>query len=166
MCRLSNDAQEFEERQQRASNRSLLSVRRTEGHKQDYQLCKSRIGRKEGHFPPGTIQLWSIYNKLKNYLYGQKCSVLTGNNSVIYVLTTAKLYANGLLHDGIWPIHLTGTCTLLSRGICTFISCLKWTFRQNLKLWMVYSFVRYSTQIMYFKQLCIFVFYFFFGYPV
>ena len=36
---------------------------------------------------------WSICDKFKDYLYGQRFAVLTDNNPVTYVLTIAKLDA-------------------------------------------------------------------------
>ena len=38
---------------------------------------------------------WAIFDKYHDYLYGHKCEVLTDNNLLSYVLTTAKLDATG-----------------------------------------------------------------------
>jgi len=38
---------------------------------------------------------WSITEKFHDYLYGHEFSVLTDNNPLTYVLTTAKLDATG-----------------------------------------------------------------------
>ena len=38
---------------------------------------------------------WAISEKFRDYLYGSKFEVLTDNNPLTYVLTTAKLDATG-----------------------------------------------------------------------
>ena len=38
---------------------------------------------------------WSVCHKFHEYLYGNKFQILTGNNPLTYVLTSAKLDATG-----------------------------------------------------------------------
>jgi hypothetical protein len=49
----------------------------------------------EKNYPPHKREFlalkWSICDKFKDYLYGHRFTVLTNNNPVTYVLTTAKL---------------------------------------------------------------------------
>jgi hypothetical protein len=57
------------------------------------------LNKAEKNYPPHKREYlalkWSICDKFKNYLHGQRFTVLTDNNPVSYVLTTAKLDATG-----------------------------------------------------------------------
>jgi hypothetical protein len=57
------------------------------------------LNKAEKNYPPHKREFlalkWSICDKFKDYLYGQRFTVLTDNNPVTYVLTTAKLDATG-----------------------------------------------------------------------
>ena len=57
------------------------------------------LNKAEKNYPPHKREFlalkWSICDKFKDYLYGQRFTVLTDNNLVTYVLTTAKLDATG-----------------------------------------------------------------------
>jgi hypothetical protein len=57
------------------------------------------LNKAEKNYPPHKREYlalkWSICDKFKDYLYRQRFAVLTDNNPVAYVLTTAKLDATG-----------------------------------------------------------------------
>jgi hypothetical protein len=57
------------------------------------------LNKAEKNYPPHKREFlalkFSICDKFKDYLYGQRFTVLTDNNPVTYVLTTAKLDATG-----------------------------------------------------------------------
>ena len=57
------------------------------------------LNKAEKNYPPHKREFlalkWSICDKFKDYLYGHRFTVLTNNNPVTYVLTTAKLDATG-----------------------------------------------------------------------
>ena len=44
---------------------------------------------------------WAVTDKFHDYLYGSKFTVVTDNNSLTYVMTTAKLDATGYR----WPVY-------------------------------------------------------------
>jgi len=58
-----------------------------------------RVSDTEKKYPAHKLEFlalkWAITEKFHDYLYGQKFSVLTDNNPLTYVLTTAKLDATG-----------------------------------------------------------------------
>ena len=53
----------------------------------------------ERHYPAHKLEFlclkWAITDKFHDYLYGNTFNVVTDNNPLTYVLTTAKLYATG-----------------------------------------------------------------------
>ena len=57
------------------------------------------LNKAEKNYPPHKREFLalksSICDKFKDYLYGQRFTVLTDNNPVTYVLTTAKIDATG-----------------------------------------------------------------------
>ena len=57
------------------------------------------IGQSRKNYPPHKREFlalnWSICDKFQDCLYGHRFTVLTDNNSVTYVLTTAKLDDTG-----------------------------------------------------------------------
>jgi hypothetical protein len=57
------------------------------------------LTKSEKHYPPHKLEFlalkWAVCDKFKDYLYGTKFTVLTDNNPMTCVLTTAKLDATG-----------------------------------------------------------------------
>ena len=70
-----------------------------EGMKRVISYASRGLNKAEKNYPPHKREFlalkWSICDKFKDYLYGQRFTVLTDNNPVTYVLTTAKLDATG-----------------------------------------------------------------------
>jgi hypothetical protein len=70
-----------------------------EGMKRVIIYASRGLNKAEKNYPPHNSEFlalqWSICDKFKDYLYGQRFTVLTDNNLVTYVLTTAKLDATG-----------------------------------------------------------------------
>jgi hypothetical protein len=55
------------------------------------------LTKSEKNYPAHKLEFlamkWAICDKFKDYLFGNSCRVLTDNNSLTYVLTTANLDA-------------------------------------------------------------------------
>ena len=70
-----------------------------EGMKRVISYASRGLNKVEKNYPPHKREFlalkWSICDKFKDYLYGQRFTVLTDNKPVTYVLTTAKLDATG-----------------------------------------------------------------------
>lgn len=69
------------------------------GSKRVISYASRGLSKAEKNYPPHKREFlalkWAICDKFKDYLYGQQFTVLTDNNPVTYVLTTAKLDATG-----------------------------------------------------------------------
>ena len=84
-----------------ASGDSLGAVLYQEqnGAKRVISYASRGLNKAEKNYPPHKREFlalkWAICDKFKDYLYGQQFTVLTDNNPVTYVLTTAKLDATG-----------------------------------------------------------------------
>ena len=70
-----------------------------EGTKRVISYASRSLNKAERNYAPHKREFlalkWAICDKFKDYLYGQRFTVLTDNNPVTYVLTTAKLDATG-----------------------------------------------------------------------
>lgn len=57
------------------------------------------LSKSEKNYPVHKLEYlalkWAVCEKFHNFLYGTKFTVLTDNNLLVYVLTTAKLDAAG-----------------------------------------------------------------------
>ena len=57
------------------------------------------LNKSESHYPAHKLEFlslkWAVTEKFQEYLYGKKFTVITDNNPLTYVLTTAKLDATG-----------------------------------------------------------------------
>ena len=72
-----------------------------DGFKKVISYASRGLTKSEKHYPPHKLEFlalkWAVCDKFKDYLhvYGTKFTVLTDNNPMTYVLTTAKLDATG-----------------------------------------------------------------------
>ena len=70
-----------------------------DGAKRVISYASRGLNKAERNYPPHKREFlalkWAVCDKFKDYLYGQYFTVLTDNNPVTYVLTTAKLDATG-----------------------------------------------------------------------
>lgn len=84
-----------------ASGRGLGAIlyQDQEGHKRVISYASRGLSKAERNYPAHKMEFlalkWAITEKFKDYLYGHKFSVLTDNNPLTYVLTTAQLDATG-----------------------------------------------------------------------
>jgi len=84
-----------------ASGLGLGAVLYQEQHGKKRVICYASRGlnKSEKNYPPHKLEFlalkWAVTDKLKDYLYGTNFTVLTDNNPMTYVLTTAKLDATG-----------------------------------------------------------------------
>ena len=69
------------------------------GLKKVISYASRGLNKAERNYPPHKREFlalkWAVCDKFKDYLFGQQFTVLTDNNPVTYVLTTAKLDATG-----------------------------------------------------------------------
>lgn len=65
----------------------------------------------EKNYPVNKLEFlvleWAVTDKYKDYLYGQHFTIITDNNQLTYVLTTAKLDATGHRRDGMLTLRHT-----------------------------------------------------------
>ncbi len=70
-----------------------------DGRKRVIYYASRGLSKTEQHYPAHKLEFlslkWAITEKFYDYLYGQKFTVLTDNNPLTYVLTSAKLDATG-----------------------------------------------------------------------
>jgi hypothetical protein len=70
-----------------------------QGEKRVICYASRGLTKAEENYPPHKLEFlvlkWAVADKFKDYLYGQQFTVLTDNNPLTYVLTTAKLDATG-----------------------------------------------------------------------
>lgn len=70
-----------------------------EGQKRVVSYASRALNKSERHYPAHKLEYlalkWAICDKFYEYLYGRKFTVVTDNNPLTYVLTTAKLDACG-----------------------------------------------------------------------
>ena len=84
-----------------ASGSGLGAVLYQEQHGQKRVISYASRGltKAEKSYPPHKLEFlalkWAVCDKFKDYLYGSNFTVLTDNNPMTYVLTTAKLDATG-----------------------------------------------------------------------
>ena len=73
-----------------------------DGQKRVIAYASRSLSKSERNYPVHKLEFlalkWAITDKFHQYLYGAECQVFTHNNSLAYVLTTAKLDATG--HSG------------------------------------------------------------------
>ena len=84
-----------------ASGTALGSVlyQEQDGVKKVISYASRGLTKSEKRYPPHKLEFlalkWAVCDKYKDYLYGSNFSVLTDNNPMTYVLTSAKLDATG-----------------------------------------------------------------------
>ena len=70
-----------------------------QGFKRIISYASRGLTKSEKRYPPHKLEFlalkWAVSDKFKDYLYGSNFTVLTDNNPMTYVLTTAKLDATG-----------------------------------------------------------------------
>ena len=70
-----------------------------DGQKRVIAYASRSLSKSERNYPVHKLEFlalkWAITDKFHEYLYGSKFQVLTDNNPLTYVLTTAKLDATG-----------------------------------------------------------------------
>jgi hypothetical protein len=70
---------------------SLVLYQEQEGMKRVISYASRGLNKVEKNYPPHKREFlalkWSICDKFKDYLYGQRFAVLTDNNPVTYVLS-------------------------------------------------------------------------------
>jgi hypothetical protein len=70
-----------------------------QGEKRVICYASRGLTKAEKNYPSHKLEFlalkWAVTDKFKDYLYGQQFTVLTDNNPLTYVLTTAKLDATG-----------------------------------------------------------------------
>lgn len=84
-----------------ASSNGLGAVlyQRQNGEKRVIAYASRGLRNSERHYPAHKLEFlalkWAVTDKFHDYLYGNKFDVVTDNNPLTYVLTTAKLDATG-----------------------------------------------------------------------
>ena len=84
-----------------ASGTALGAVlyQKQDGFEKVISYASRGLTKSEKHHPPHKLEFlalkWAVCDKFKDYLYGTQFTVLTDNNPMTYVLTTAKLDATG-----------------------------------------------------------------------
>ena len=84
-----------------ASGTALGAVlcQKQDGFEKVISYASRGLTKPEKHYPPHKLEFlalkWAVCDKFKDYLYGTQFTVLTDNNPMTYVLTTAKLDATG-----------------------------------------------------------------------
>ncbi|MCG8044919.1 MAG: RNase H-like domain-containing protein [Candidatus Thiodiazotropha endolucinida] len=70
-----------------------------DGHKKVIAYASRGLRNSEKHYPAHKLEFlclkWSVTDKFHDYLYGNQFEVITDNNPLTYVLTSAKLDATG-----------------------------------------------------------------------
>lgn len=70
-----------------------------DGHKRVISYASRGLSKSEQNYPAHKLEFlalkWAVTEKFKDYLYGQKFTVLTDNNPLTYILSTAQLDATG-----------------------------------------------------------------------
>lgn len=70
-----------------------------EGHEKVIAYASRGLSRSEKNYPAHKLEYlalkWAVTDKFSDYLYGNKFTVLTDNNPLTYILTSAKLDATG-----------------------------------------------------------------------
>ena len=85
-----------------ASGRGLGAVLYQEqnGQKRVISYASRGLSKSERNYPAHKLEFlalkWAVTEKFKDYLSGQKFTVLTDNNPLTYVLSSAQLDATGL----------------------------------------------------------------------
>ncbi len=78
---------------------AVLSQMQEDGQERVIAYASRGLRPSEKNYPAHKLEFlalkWSVTEKLKDYLYGNSFSVVTDNNPLTYVLTTAKLDATG-----------------------------------------------------------------------
>ena len=76
-----------------------ILYQKQDGHMRVIAYASRGLKPSEARYPTHKLEFlalkWAICDKFHDYLYGHKCEVLTDNNPLSYVLTTAKLDATG-----------------------------------------------------------------------
>ena len=84
-----------------ASSKGLGAVlyQRQDGHEKVIAYASRSLKPSEKHYPAHKLEFlalkWSMTEKFHDYLYGAEVEVITDNNPLTYVLTSAKLDATG-----------------------------------------------------------------------
>lgn len=78
---------------------SVLSQKSEDGRERVIAYASRGLSKSEKNYPAHKLEYlalkWSVTDKFHDYLYGSEFTVLTDNNPLTYVLTTARLDATG-----------------------------------------------------------------------
>lgn len=70
-----------------------------DGHHYVIAYASRGLSKSERNYPAHKLEFlalkWAITEKFQDYLYGKKFTVITDNNPLTYILSTAKLDATG-----------------------------------------------------------------------
>lgn len=70
-----------------------------DGHHYVIAYASRGLSKSERNYPAHKLEFlalkWAITEKIQDYLYGKKFTVITDNNPLTYILSTAKLDATG-----------------------------------------------------------------------
>lgn len=70
-----------------------------DGHHYVIAYASRGLSKSERNYPAHKLEYlamkWAITEKFQDYLYGKKFTVITDNNPLTYILSTAKLDATG-----------------------------------------------------------------------
>ncbi len=84
-----------------ASQKGLGAVlyQEQDGVKRAISFASRALNRSESHYPAHKLEFlalkWAVTEKFNDYLYGQRFTVLTDNNPLTYILSSAKVDATG-----------------------------------------------------------------------
>lgn len=78
---------------------AVLSQKQEDGHERVIAYASRALRPSERNYPAHKLEFlalkWSVTEKYQDYLYGNRFTVVTDNNPLTYVLTSAKLDATG-----------------------------------------------------------------------
>lgn len=90
-CKIHTDAS--------AAGLGAVLYQRQDGNDRVIAYASRGLNRSERNYPAHKLEFlslkWAVTEKFQDYLYGKKFKVITDNNPLTYVLTTAKLDATG-----------------------------------------------------------------------
>jgi hypothetical protein len=100
-----------------ASGLGAVLYQRQDGNDQVIAYANRGLNRSERYYPVHKLELlslkWALTEKFQDNLYGKRFTVITDNNPLTYVLTTAKLDATGIVGWQYWQRSILRCCIAL-----------------------------------------------------